>query len=212
MDIFSLPSYALKKPSWNFNFLHIFNIAASNRHETGCQMSARVFVALFDTIDLSWDCMKYHVAGFGNRNSIFRMKVVYNFGRSKQKINKTHLDRKKMSERNEKGMKINVLKSFGPILGRGCQAWQISTRRLGWAAWDPATSWSGLSEPWAPQFGRLFNPISTLFQSVEMGFYVDISWKSRCNIEINVWVHFYKILLVVEVLHQPRVKGMPRKN
>ena len=161
MDIFSLPSYAPKKPSWNFNFLHIFNIAASNRHETGCQMSARVFVALFDTIELSWDCMKYHVAGFGNRNSIFRMKVVYNFGRSKQKINKTHLDRKKMSERNEKGMKINVLKSFGPILGRGCQAWQISTRRLGWAAWDPATSWSGLSEPWAPQFGRLVNPIST---------------------------------------------------
>ena len=85
MDIFSLPSYALKKPSWNFNFLHIFNIAASNRHETGCQMSARVFVALFDTIDLSWDCMKYHVAGFGNRNSIFRMKVVCNFGRSKLK-------------------------------------------------------------------------------------------------------------------------------
>ena len=25
---------------------------------------------------------------------------------------------------------------------------------------------------------------------VEMGFYVDISWESRCNIEINVWAHF----------------------
>ena len=88
MDIFSLPSYALKKPSWNFNFLHIFNIAASNGHENGCQMSARVFVVLFDTIDLSWDCMKYHVASFGNRNSIFRMKVVCNFGRSKLKKKK----------------------------------------------------------------------------------------------------------------------------
>ena len=26
---------------------------------------------------------------------------------------------------------------------------------------------------------------------VKMGFYVDISWESRCNIEINVWAHFY---------------------
>jgi hypothetical protein len=31
---------------------------------------------------------------------------------------------------------------------------------------------------------------------VEMGFYEDISWESRCNIEINVWVYFYKLLLV----------------
>ena len=37
--------------------------------------------------------MKYHVAGFGNRNSIFRMKVVCNFGRSKLKKNKRWLDR-----------------------------------------------------------------------------------------------------------------------
>ena len=28
---------------------------------------------------------------------------------------------------------------------------------------------------------------------VEMGFYADISWESRWNIEINVWAHFYKI-------------------
>ena len=41
---------------------------------------------------------------------------------------------------------------------------------------------------------------------VEMGFYADISWESRCNIEINVWAHFYKILLVFEVSYQPRVK------
>ena len=46
---------------------------------------------------------------------------------------------------------------------------------------------------------------------VEMGFYADISWKSRCNIEINVWVHFYKILLVCEVPYRPRVKWMPGK-
>ena len=43
---------------------------------------------------------------------------------------------------------------------------------------------------------------------VEMGFYADISWESRCNIEINVWAHFYKILLVFEVPYQPQVKGM----
>ena len=44
---------------------------------------------------------------------------------------------------------------------------------------------------------------------VEMGFYADISWESRWNIEINVWAQFYKILLVFEVSYQPRVKGMP---
>ena len=27
---------------------------------------------------------------------------------------------------------------------------------------------------------------------VEMGFYADISWKSRCSIEINVWAHFIR--------------------
>ena len=105
--IFSLPSYALKKPSWNFNFLHIFNIAASNGHENGCQMSARVFVVLFDTIDLSWDCMKYHVASFGNRRSIFRMKVVCNM---LKKIKHTLIEKKckKISERNKRSMKINI--------------------------------------------------------------------------------------------------------
>ena len=35
---------------------------------------------------------------------------------------------------------------------------------------------------------------------VKRGFYADISWKSRCHIEINVWPHFWKILLVFEVL------------
>ena len=34
---------------------------------------------------------------------------------------------------------------------------------------------------------------------VEMGFYADISWESRCNIEINVRAYFYKNLLVFEV-------------
>ena len=46
---------------------------------------------------------------------------------------------------------------------------------------------------------------------VEMWFYADISWESRCNIEINVWAHLYNILLVFEVPYQPRVKGMPGK-
>ena len=38
--------------------------------------------------------------------------------------------------------------------------------------------------------------------------YADISWESRWNIEINIWGHFYKILLVFEVPYRPRVKGM----
>ena len=47
---------------------------------------------------------------------------------------------------------------------------------------------------------------------VEMEFYADISWESRCSIEINVWDHFYKILLVFEVPYWPQVKGMPGKS
>jgi hypothetical protein len=43
-------------------------------------------------------------------------------------------------------------------------------------------------------------------------FYAEISWESRWNIEINVWPHFYKILLVFEVPYWPRAKGMPGKN
>ena len=43
-----------------------------------------------------------------------------------------------------------------------------------------------------------------------MGFYADISWESSCNIEINVWTHFCKILL--DVPYQTRVKGMPGKS
>ena len=43
------------------------------------------------------------------------------------------------------------------------------------------------------------------------GFYVDISWESRCNVEINVWAHFCKILLVFEVPYWPWVKRMPEK-
>jgi hypothetical protein len=45
-----------------------------------------------------------------------------------------------------------------------------------------------------------------------MGFYVDISWESRCYIEINVWAGFDKILLVFEVHFHPRVKGMTVKD
>ena len=41
---------------------------------------------------------------------------------------------------------------------------------------------------------------------VEMGFYTE----SRCN--MNVWVHFCKILLVFEICYWPRVKWMPGKS
>ena len=37
---------------------------------------------------------------------------------------------------------------------------------------------------------------------VEMGFYADISWVSKCNIEINVWSHFYNILSVFYLPHR----------
>ena len=49
-------------------------------------------------------------------------------------------------------------------------------------------------------------------QCVEMGCYAGISWESKCNIEIDVCAHFYKILLVFEVPYQPRVKWLPGKS
>ena len=44
---------------------------------------------------------------------------------------------------------------------------------------------------------------------VELGFYADISWKSRCKFEINVGAHFCKIFLVFEV--NPESKGCLEK-
>ena len=41
-----------------------------------------------------------------------------------------------------------------------------------------------------------------------MGFYVDISWESRCSSRINVWGHLCQILVVFEVPARPWVKGM----
>ena len=42
--IFALPWSALKKPQWEFNFIHIFGIPSSSRHEKCCQMLERLFV------------------------------------------------------------------------------------------------------------------------------------------------------------------------
>ena len=67
---------------------------------------------------------------------------------------------------------------------------------------------------------KLFPPSSAVFFSlfllgslcVQMGFYADISWKSKCNFEINVWAQFYKILVIFVVPYQPQVKMMPEKG
>ena len=76
------------------------------------------------------------------------------------------------------------------------------------SAWDgigdlppPVLSFPGLSQ--AGGGGAL---------CVEMGFYADISWESRRNIEINVCGHFHTILLVFEVPYRPWVKWMPEKS
>ena len=61
----------------------------------------------------------------------------------------------------------------------------------------------GFSPLWNLRGGALY---------VEMGFNADISWESRCNIEINVWAHFYKILLVFEVPYRPQDKAKTTKS
>ena len=44
---------------------------------------------------------------------------------------------------------------------------------------------------------------------VEMGFYTDVSWELRCNIEINVWAHFF--VLFLKYLIDPKSKGFLEK-
>ena len=53
------------------------------------------------------------------------------------------------------------------------------------------------------------DPPPTHTLGVEMGFYADISWESRCKFEINVGAHFCKIFLVFEV--NPESKGCLEK-
>ena len=104
----------------------------------------------------------------------------------------------------------DALKTILSIVARitkANKAWQLS--RPGGTYWDN----------WALSpiiFGRCHDPITIRrgrgALCVEMVLYADISWESRCNIEINVWAHFHKILLVFEVPYQPWVKGMPGKR
>ena len=77
--------------------------------------------------------------------------------------------------------------------------------------WD-FTLQAGLSEQESPKGGAIARHPHPPPLCVEMGFYADISWESRWNIERNVWAHFYKILLVFEVPYQPWVKRMPGKS
>ena len=44
-------------------------------------------------------------------------------------------------------------------------------------------------------------------EQIKGGFYVPTTWKPRYNVEVDVWAHFYKILLVFEYLIDPMSKG-----
>ena len=84
------------------------------------------------------------------------------------------------------------------------QSWRKVWKSLGevlmwWHNLPPFSEWDKMiSQNW--EGGAL---------CVKVGFYANISCESRCNIEINVWAHFYKIF---EVPYQARVKGMHGKS
>ena len=89
-------------------------------------------------------------------------------------------------------------------------AWLISTNKL---SSDPALYMQTppLQGCWNREGqGGQSRPLPPL--CVEMGVNADISWESRCSIEINVWAHFYKILLVFKVPYWPWVKGKTGKS
>ena len=44
----------IKKPPWDFNFLHIFLIPSSSRHEKHCQMVERLFVVFHHSRNIPW--------------------------------------------------------------------------------------------------------------------------------------------------------------
>ena len=45
---------ALKKPSWDLNFLHIFAVPSSSRHEKCCQILERLFVVFHHSKNIPW--------------------------------------------------------------------------------------------------------------------------------------------------------------
>ena len=49
--IFALPWSAFKKPPWEFNFLHIFGIPSSSRHEKRCANPPNTFFGYFNTLE-----------------------------------------------------------------------------------------------------------------------------------------------------------------
>ena len=53
-QIFARSSSAPKKPSWELNFLHIFGISSSSRHEKHCQMLQRLFCGFHYSRNSPW--------------------------------------------------------------------------------------------------------------------------------------------------------------
>ena len=53
-QFFALPWSALKKQSWELNFLHIFAVPLSSRHEKCCQILERLFVVFHHSRNILW--------------------------------------------------------------------------------------------------------------------------------------------------------------
>ena len=59
--IFALPKSALKKPPWEFNFFHIFEIPSSSRHEKCCQILQTLFWVFQYSRNSQWQMSKKNV-------------------------------------------------------------------------------------------------------------------------------------------------------
>ena len=111
-----------------------------------------------------------------------------------------------------RGLEGNLCFTAYPFLALACGLW-LAKRGIFTPSCLPASFWDSFLPLHLPQVSQCHRKLRKLGAlCVEVGFYADISWESRCNIEINVWAHFYEILLLFEVPYWPWVKGMPGKS
>ena len=66
LQFFALPWSALKKPSWELKFLHIFAVPMSSRHEKCCQILERLFFSPLQKHTVSCMTLLIYFHVFGN--------------------------------------------------------------------------------------------------------------------------------------------------
>ena len=110
-----------------------------------------------------------------------------------------------------RGLEGNLCFTAYPFLALACGL-RLAKRGIFTPSYLPASFWDSFLPLHLPQVSQCHRKLRKLGAlCVEVGFYADISWESKCNIEINVWGHFFKLVsLAFEVPYQS--KRIPIKS